>query len=229
MEQNVNLKKDVLLDYTFVLDASGSMSGEISEVLDELNRQLVELKEKYEQTERPCRVTIVKFDTRYEVLRDHEYIQDVSLITEDEYYAGGMTSLYDAIGLSVKRADARVDFKVKRGDAEALVVVFTDGGENSSSEFSGHAIQDLLKDYQEREGWEIALIGTDMSAIMDMGRRSMRQDKMRHYKQHQKREALYNLSQSVSEFYTGDDKSFTLDKKKWIMEQRRREQEERRN
>ena len=68
-----------------------------------------------------------------------------------------------------------------------------------------------------------------MSAIMDMGRRSMRQDKMRHYKQHQKREALYNLSQSVSEFYTGDDKSFTLDKKKWIMEQRRREQEERRN
>ena len=229
MEQNVNLKKDVLLDYTFVLDASGSMSGEISEVLDELNRQLVELKEKYEQTERPCRVTIVKFDTRYEVLRDHEYIQDVSLITEDEYYAGGMTSLYDAIGLSVKRADARIDFKVKRGDAEALVVVFTDGGENSSSEFSGHAIQDLLKDYQEREGWEIALIGTDMSAIMDMGRRSMRQDKMRHYKQHQKREALYNLSQSVSEFYTGDDKSFTLDKKKWIMEQRRREQEERRN
>ena len=229
MEQNVNLKKDVLLDYTFVLDASGSMSGEISEVLDELNRQLVELKEKYEQTERPCRVTIVKFDTRYEVLRDHEYIQDISLITEDEYYAGGMTSLYDAIGLSVKRADARVDFKVKRGDAEALVVVFTDGGENSSSEFSGHAIQDLLKDYQEREGWEIALIGTDMSAIMDMGRRSMRQDKMRHYKQHQKREALYNLSQSVSEYYTGDDQNFTLDKKKWIMEQRRREQEERRN
>ena len=229
MEQNVNLKKDVLLDYTFVLDASGSMSGEISEVLDELNRQLVELKEKYEQTERPCRVTIVKFDTRYEVLRDHEYIQDVSLITDREYYAGGMTALYDAIGMSVKRADARVDFKVKRGDAESLVVVFTDGGENSSREFSGHAIQDLLKDYQEREGWEIALIGTDMSAITDMGRRSMRQDKMRHYKQHQKREALYNLSQSVSEYYTGDDKSFTLDKKKWIMEQRRREQEERRN
>ena len=229
MEQNVNLKKDVLLDYTFVLDASGSMSGEISEVLDELNRQLIELKEKYEQTERPCRVTIVKFDTRYEVLRDQEFIQDIELITDREYYAGGMTALYDAIGMSIKRADARIDFKVKRGDAEALVVVFTDGGENSSREFSGHAIQDLLKDYQEREGWEIALIGTDMSAIMDMGRRNMRRDKMRHYEQHQKREALYNLSQSVSEYYTGEDVKFKLDKKKWIMEQRRREQEERRN
>ena len=226
MEQNVNLKKDVLLDYTFVLDASGSMSGEISEVLDELNRQLVELKEKYEQTERPCRVTIVKFDTRYEVLRDHEYIQDVSLITEDEYYAGGMTSLYDAIGLSVKRADARIDFQVRRGNAEALVVIFTDGGENSSREFSGSDIQSLMRDYQERDGWEIALIGTDMSAIMDMGRRNMRQDKMRHYRQNQKREAMYNLSQSVSEYYTGFDKEFNLDKKKWMAEQRRRRDQE---
>ena len=226
MEQNVNLKKDVLLDYTFVLDASGSMSGEISEVLDELNRQLVELKEKYEQTERPCRVTIVKFDTRYEVLRDHEYIQDVSFITEDEYYAGGMTSLYDAIGLSVKRADARVDFQVRRGNAEALVVVFTDGGENSSREFSGSDIQSLMRDYQERHGWEIALIGTDMSAIMDMGRRNMRQDKMRHYRQNQKREAMYNLSQSVSEYYTGFDKEFNLNKKKWMAEQRRRRDQE---
>ena len=43
MEQKVNLKKDVLLDYTFVLDASGSMHREIPEVLEELNRQIREL------------------------------------------------------------------------------------------------------------------------------------------------------------------------------------------
>ena len=219
-------KKDVLLDYTFVLDASGSMSGEISEVLDELNRQLKDLKVKWLETSRPCRVTIVKFDTEYVVLRDHEYIQDVKLITEDEYYAGGMTSLYDAIGLSVKRADARIDFQVRRGNAEALVVVFTDGGENSSREFTGSDIQSLLRDYQEREGWEIALIGTDMSAIVDMGRRNMRQDKMRHYRQNQKREAMYNLSQSVSEYYTGKDGFFDIDKKMWMEEERRRQREE---
>ena len=82
MEQNVNLKKDVLLDYTFVLDASGSMSGEISEVLDELNRQLVELKEKYEQTERPCRVTIVSLIlvTKYCVIRSSFRILSLSPI-----------------------------------------------------------------------------------------------------------------------------------------------------
>ena len=38
----------VLLDYTFVLDASGSMSADVPEVLSELNEQLLELKRKYE-------------------------------------------------------------------------------------------------------------------------------------------------------------------------------------
>ena len=139
-----------------------------------------------------------------------------------------MTALYDAIGLAVKRTDARVDFQVRRGEAEALVVVFTDGGENASSEFTGPDIQKLLGDYQERVGWEIALIGTDVSAIMDMGRRNMRRDKMRHYEQNQKVEAMYSLSQSVSEYYTTKDTSLNLNKKElWIREQRRREEQER--
>jgi len=228
MEQDVNVKKDVLLDYTFVVDASGSMSREVPEVLEELNGQLKELKLKYLETKRPCTVTIVKFDTRYEVLRDQIPVEEIELITNEEYYARGMTALYDAIGLAVKRADARVDFKLRRGEAEALVVVFTDGGENSSREFTGHDIQDLLSDYQEREGWEIALIGTDMNAIMDLGRRNMRRDRMRHYEQDQKVEALYSLGQSVSEYYTSKDAKLTLNKKElWIREQRRREAQER--
>ena len=219
------LKKDVLLDYTFVLDASGSMSGEISEVLDELNRQIRDLKLKFEETERPCRITIVKFDTEYIVLRDSESIETLKEISREEYFAGGMTALYDAIGLAVKRADARVDFQVRRGESEALVVVFTDGGENASSEFTGHDIQNLMRNYQEREGWEIALIGTDISAIRDLGNRNMRHDKMRHYGQHQKRQALYNLSSSVSDYYSMSDSSFNLSKEKWMAEQERRNRE----
>ena len=227
MEQEMNSKKDVLLDYTFVLDASGSMHREIPEVLEELNRQIRELKLKFQETLRPCRITIVKFDTDYVVLRDSESVAEVKEIRIEEYFSGGMTALYDAIGLAVKRTDARVDFQVRRGEAEALVVVFTDGGENASSEFTGPDIQKLLGDYQERVGWEIALIGTDVSAIMDMGRRNMRRDKMRHYEQNQKVEAMYSLSQSVSEYYTTKDTSLNLNKKElWIREQRRREEQE---
>lgn len=217
-------KENVLLDYTFVLDASGSMQHEISEVLAEANKQLTELKEKFKETGRPCRVTIVKFDTVYTVLRDNERIEKLELIKADEYFAGGMTALYDAFGLSVKRADARVNFKVRRGDAEALVVVFTDGGENASREFSADAVSQLFLDYQEREGWEIVLIGTDFTALQDMGRRNMMQSKMRSYGQHEKKRALRNLSLSVNDYYSGADRKFNLSKEA-IIEQRRLERE----
>ena len=64
---------------------------------------------------------------------------------------------------------------------------------------------------------------------MDMGRRNMRRDKMRHYDQSQKVEAMYSLGQSVSEYYTTKDSSLNLNKKElWIREQLRREKEQER-
>jgi len=53
----------------------------------------------------------------------------------------------------------------------------------------------------------------------------MRHDKMRHYGQHQKRQALYNLSSSVSDYYSMSDSSFNLSKEKWMAEQERRNRE----
>jgi uncharacterized protein YegL len=221
-----NNKKDVLLDYTFVLDASGSMQSDIDEVREELNAQVAQLQRDFESTGRPCRITIAKFDTQYTILRDQVAVEHMEPITDREYFAGGMTALYDAIGLSVKRADARMEYKIRRGEGEALVVVFTDGGENSSSEFDAHQISQLLRDYQEREGWEIALVGTDIGAIQDMGRRNMNRSKMRHYEQREKRRAMYNLSSSVSDYYTAKDSSIILSKEAFL-EKQRREREER--
>lgn len=216
----VQEKKDnVLLDYTFVLDGSGSMRHDIDEVLCEVNQQLQDLKDKQEELGRPCRVTIVKFNSVYTVLRDNERIEKLKPLTKEEYFSRGMTALYDAFGLSVKRADARVNFKVRRGDAEALVVVFTDGGENVSKEFDGSAVAELFEDYQDREGWEIVLIGTDFNAMMDMERRKMRRSNMRSYGQHEKKRALQNLSLSVSDYYSGVDQKFSLSKEAFIAQQ----------
>lgn len=220
----IEKKNNVLLDYTFVLDASGSMSHDIDEVLCEVNQQLQDLKQKQEELGRPCRVTIVKFSSVYTVLRDNERIEKLKPLTKEEYNARGMTALYDAFGLSVKRADARVDFRVRRGDAEALVVVFTDGRENVSKEFDGPAVAKLFEEYQDREGWEIVLIGTDLGTMVDMEKHRMHRSKMRGYEQHEKKRALQNLSLSVSDYYSGVDKNFSLTKEAFI-EQRRLERE----
>ena len=200
----------VLLDYTFVLDASGSMSADVPEVLSELNEQLLELKQKYEETSRPCRITIVKFDTEYEVLRQDEPIENVAYISENEYYSRGMTALFDAIGISLSRTQARIDYKVDRGEAEALVVVYTDGGENASREFGAARLRRLIKEVQEKDGWSFALIGSDMSAIREMENLNMDRKMMMHHSPRQKRGSLAGVVKSVSDFYTEKEDSFTV-------------------
>ncbi|MEY3051241.1 MAG: hypothetical protein RLY31_1026 [Bacteroidota bacterium] len=210
--ENQHDKNTLLLDYTFVLDASGSMSSDSKEVLGELNQQLQTLKDKYAETRRPCRVSIVKFNTDYRMLRDNEPIETVALVEREEYIPGGMTALYDSFGISVAKADARVGFQVGTGEAEALVVVFTDGLENASREYSGQQVSSIFKDYQQRPGWEIILVGTDFTSLEDMAQRNMRRDKMRHYDQDEKRRAMANLRSSVRDYYTQEDREFNLDK-----------------
>ena len=200
----------VLLDYTFVLDASGSMSADVPEVLSELNEQLLELKQKYEETSRPCRITIAKFDTEYEVLRQDEPIESVAYISEKEYYSRGMTALYDAIGISLSRTQARIDYKVDRGEAEALVVVYTDGGENASKEFGGARLRQLIQEVQDKDGWSFALIGSDMSAIREMERMNMDSKMMMHHSPRQKRGSMASVVKSVSDFYTEKEEAFNV-------------------
>lgn len=209
---NERQEKQRLLDYTFVLDASGSMARDIPEVRAELNAQLEALKMSFKENQRPCRVSIVRFDNTFEVLRDAEPIEKLSLVEHHEYRSGGLTALYDAIGVAVKRADARVGYEVKQKEAQALVVIFTDGHENASQEYGGSEIQSLIQEYQSLEGWEIAMVGTDINAIRDMGRRQMRAKSMRHYQAHQKKEAMSNITASVVDYYAEKDECFSLSK-----------------
>jgi len=48
---------------------------------------------------------------------------------------------------------------------------------------------------------------------------------MRKYKSNEKRRALYNLSSSVSDYYSVSDSKFSLNKEKWMAEQERRNRE----
>ncbi len=210
--KTANDGKTTLLDYTFVLDASGSMSGDIAEVLEETNLQIRELKKLHEETKRPCQVTIVKFDSRYEVLRRAVRIENLQELTSSEYYAGGSTSLFDAFGTAIESADERVGHLVERQEAQALVMVFTDGGENSSQKFTAREVSALFQKFQEKEGWELALIGSDVQSIMDMQRVNLKSSKMRGYRQDEKRQAIRNASESVLHFYAEKDQFFMLDK-----------------
>lgn len=69
-----------------------------------------------------------------------------------EWVANGWTPMYDAIGIAVNVALAEVDTE----QTAYVLLVTTDGEDNSSSIFSAHTIKDVLKTVQDKANWTVA-------------------------------------------------------------------------
>ena len=78
-----------------------------------------------------------------------------------EYSPSGCTALYDAMGYSLTALDKEVE---KYDDAVGLVTVITDGEENSSVEFTGKAIFDLVEKLKQK-GWTFAFMGANQDVM----------------------------------------------------------------
>ena len=90
-------------------------------------------------------------------------------LTSEGYQPRGSTPLYDAVGTLVERVDAHV---ASGGhDADQVVVVLTDGFENSSRKFSQHQVFTTVAERRER-GWTFVFLGANQDAYAaggDMG------------------------------------------------------------
>ena len=128
------------MDIVFLLDKSGSMSGSESDTIGGYNSFLK--KEKKNNCE--SLVTTVLFDNSYSRIVDRVEISKVKNLTEGDYYVGGCTALYDAIGKTITEMDKNKPDKV-------LFVITTDGLENASVEYSKQNIKSMIKKHKNYE------------------------------------------------------------------------------
>lgn len=128
------------MDIVFLLDKSGSMSGSESDTIGGYNSFLK--KEKKNNCE--SLVTTVLFDNSYLRIVDRVEISKVKNLTEEDYYVGGCTALYDAIGKTIMEMDKNKPDKV-------LFVITTDGLENASVEYSKQNIKSMIKKHKNYE------------------------------------------------------------------------------
>ena len=139
-------------EITLVLDASGSMSHMTEETIQGVNKFIREQKE----IEGKCRVTVIQFDSDVSVIVDRKKLNKLAEIDEKSYVCGGLTALYDAVGLGIRRIqqDAHKDAKV-------ILVIMTDGMENASKEYNHERINKLLSDNPE---WEVVFLAANIDA-----------------------------------------------------------------
>lgn len=157
-------KKSMNVYNLLIIDESGSMSSIYDQALSGINETINGIRNA--QTDYPNQlqyVSIVTFegDGRHAVKtrRDRVPVGKVEDMTRRDYRPGGSTPLYDAIGMSISHLDGFIN----KGDA-VLVTVITDGHENSSKEYSGKAVKDLVARQREK-GWTFAYIGANQNAV----------------------------------------------------------------
>ena len=154
--------RDNLTEIVFILDRSGSMSGLTDDTIGGFNSFI----EQQKKVVGEAKLTTVLFDDRYELLHNGVDINEVKPLTRDDYSARGMTALYDAIGKTINDVGDRLS-KTPEDDrpSKVIVVITTDGAENSSVEFSQSKIKEMITHQTEKYNWEFIFLGANIDSV----------------------------------------------------------------
>lgn len=160
-------KPDTVQSY-ILLDRTGSMSNIWDEALSSVNAYADSFAADAPGAEIAgadikTAVTVAVFDyqdgLQFDVLRDKVAPQAWKTITSNEASPRGMTPLFDAIGRIIARAEAD-------NPEKAVIVIMTDGLENSSKEFTKEGAKAALDRAQAR-GWEVIFLGAEFASFND--------------------------------------------------------------
>ena len=165
-------KKNKPLSVYVALDRSGSMAGERwTHAIDSINEYINGLKkEKIEGT-----VSIVAFDYG-QSMRLVDLVTDQSIayfepLSKECAQPSGMTPLFDAAANVMNRA-------MENNAERTVVVIMTDGEENSSKEYNQASIKAKVTDLTLRK-WEVLFLGANFDVSQYTAGSGLASTKMR--------------------------------------------------
>jgi hypothetical protein len=152
----------------FIQDHSGSMGGTLDGKIggitkanfqkDNYNEQMSVLRR--ETGDMETLVTLIEFDDNVKPPVFENVPCDEAQNLGD-YWLGGMTALYDAIGKGIQIVREKMD-EDQRENKAALVIIQTDGMENASEEFSRVQLLAEIKTLEESKLWTFVFLGENI-------------------------------------------------------------------
>lgn len=146
-----------------VLDESGSMNSVKSNTIEAFNNYIKEQQTKT-ATENE-KVSLLKFEgTNTKILYNKTKLSEVPLLSDNSYIPHGTTNLCDAVGKTIQLIDNALLEENSLMDRPAiLVVILTDGKENSSIKFDKFAVSSMIKSRRD-VGWQFLFFGANYNA-----------------------------------------------------------------
>ena len=187
------------LHYYLVADRSGSMGPQIAEVRDEINKHLVELASNARESNTHVLLHLLVFNGHLDWIFSGHRIDQVSPLTTQQYHASGSTALFDAAGQAIEWASISCPNELDPEKEEVVIMIFSDGQENSSRKFNREEFTRLVERHQARIGWTIAFSGCDLQGLSQLRDSNWRNDRMLSYSMDEKSAAMRDMAYNVSQ------------------------------
>ena len=151
--------KENFIHVCFIIDESGSMFGTESDIIGGF-KKIVD--EQRANKNGKCAVSLYKFADKVSKIYMGKDVNDVEYLDEKSYRPGGCTAMNDAIGTAVDEIGKWLDAMDEAEKPEKnLIVIMTDGEENSSVEYSFDKVKEMIKHQEEKYSWSFMYLGTD--------------------------------------------------------------------
>ena len=151
-----------LTEIVFILDRSGSMSGLEADTIGGFNSMI----EKQKKTEGEALISTVLFDNTSEVIHDRVSVQNIKLMTDEDYTVRGCTALLDAIGGAIHHiGNVHKYARAEDVPEHTMFVITTDGMENASRHYDSEKVKKMIERQKEKYGWEFLFLGANIDAV----------------------------------------------------------------
>ena len=148
-----------------IIDRSGSMSSCWNDTVGGIN----EFIKKNREIPGECKISLVFFDDKYEMPFNGINIQDAmfsSPMTLADYSPRGSTALLDAVGKTINDVGRRLKSTPEdQRPSKVMVCIVTDGEENSSREYNGATIKDMITHQTDKYQWDFTYLGANQDAF----------------------------------------------------------------
>lgn len=192
---------------TFVLDESGSMMQTKDQTISGFNEFMDSQQDK---SLGEARVTLVKFNSQaIKIVYQDKLIENVKALNHASYTPNGTTPLYDAIAQAIKTTKDNMSDSQKVLEKLAghpvpqliIVVIMTDGLENSSRMFNRANIFELIEN-KKGLGWTFVFLGADQDSWEAASGIGIAQGSTANYASAHTERAFAGVAQSMSSYRT---------------------------
>ncbi len=171
------MKKN-LTELVFILDKSGSMAGMESDTVGGFNAMI----EKQKKLEGSVLVSTVLFSNSSTVLYDRVDIKEIQPMDEKVYQVGGCTALLDAIGGALKHiSNVHKYARAEDVPEHTVFVITTDGMENASHTYSSDKVKSMIKEAEEKRGFEFLFVAANIDAVETAANIGIRRERAANY------------------------------------------------